>query len=192
MSEQQAKPDNTRIIRRLLLTVIGMFAFGFALVPLYDVFCDLTGFNGRFTDGQAAANTKTVDTSRTVNVQFITRVNQGMPWGFEPEVRSVRIHPGETKVVNFLANNPTGSDMVAQAIPSVAPGEASLYLNKVECFCFNQQPLAAGTKTAMPMQFYLDPEIPKHIHTVTLSYTMYDMTENATPDALAALTKPVN
>lgn len=192
MSAQQGKPDNTRIIRRLLLTVIGMFAFGFALVPLYDVFCDITGFNGRFTDGQAAANMKAVDTTRTVNVQFITRVNQGMPWGFEPEVRSVRIHPGETKVVNFLANNPTSSDMVAQAIPSVAPGEASLYLNKVECFCFNQQPLAAGTNTAMPMQFYLDPEIPDDIHTVTLSYTLYDMTENATPDALAAFVQPVN
>ncbi|CAB0150648.1 Cytochrome c oxidase assembly protein CtaG [Pseudidiomarina piscicola] len=192
MAEQPTKPDNTRIIRRLLLTVVGMFAFGFALVPLYNVFCDITGFNGRFTDGQAAANTRSVDTNRTVNVQFITRVNKGMPWGFEPEVSSVRIHPGETKVVNFLANNPTGQNMIAQAIPSVAPGEASLYLNKVECFCFNQQPLAAESKTAMPMQFYLDPDIPEHIHTVTLSYTMYDMTENATPDALAAIAQPVN
>ncbi|RUO56530.1 cytochrome c oxidase assembly protein [Pseudidiomarina homiensis] len=192
MSERPTQPDNTRIVRRLLLTVVGMFAFGFALVPLYNVFCDITGFNGRFTDGQAAANTKTVDTSRTINVQFITRVNKGMPWGFEPEVQSVRVHPGETKVVNFFAKNLTGKNMVAQAIPSVAPGEASLYLNKVECFCFNQQPLAAGSDTAMPMQFYLDPEIPEHIHTVTLSYTMYDMTENAQPDALAALAQPVN
>ncbi|WP_411360801.1 cytochrome c oxidase assembly protein [Pseudidiomarina sp. YC-516-91] len=187
MSTQPSKPDNLKIIRRLLLTVVCMFAFGFALVPLYEVFCDLTGFNGRFTDGQAAASTKAVDTSRTINVQFVTRVNKGMPWGFEPEVRSVRVHPGETKVVNFLAKNPTGGNMVAQAIPSVAPGEASLYLNKVECFCFNQQPLAAGTETAMPMQFYLDPEIPEDIHTVTLSYTMYDMTQNMTPDALAAI-----
>ncbi|WP_258807542.1 cytochrome c oxidase assembly protein [Pseudidiomarina sp. CB1] len=192
MSERPTQPDNTRIVRRLLLTVVGMFAFGFALVPLYNVFCDITGFNGRFTDGQAAANTKTVDTSRTINVQFITRVNKGMPWGFEPEVQSVRVHPGETKVINFFAKNLTGKNMVAQAIPSVAPGEASLYLNKVECFCFNQQPLAAGSDTAMPMQFYLDPEIPEHIHTVTLSYTMYDMTENAQPDALAALAQPVN
>ncbi|MBY6064026.1 cytochrome c oxidase assembly protein [Pseudidiomarina sediminum] len=192
MSEQPTRPDNTRIVRRLLLTVIGMFAFGFALVPLYDVFCDITGFNGRFTDGQAAANTRSVDTSRTINVQFITRVNQGMPWDFAPEVTSVRVHPGETKVVNFLAKNRTGKNMVAQAIPSVAPGEASLYLNKVECFCFNQQPLAAGDNVAMPMQFYLDPEIPADIHTVTLSYTMYDMTENVTPDALAALMPTTN
>lgn len=192
MSEQPTRPDNTRIVRRLLLTVIGMFAFGFALVPLYDVFCDITGFNGRFTDGQAAANTRSVDTSRTINVQFITRVNKGMPWDFAPEVTSVRVHPGETKVVNFLAKNRTSHNMVAQAIPSVAPGEASLYLNKVECFCFNQQPLAAGDNVAMPMQFYLDPEIPDDIHTVTLSYTMYDMTENVTPDALAALMPAVN
>ncbi len=187
---QNNHSDNTRVVRRLLLVVVGMFCFGFALVPLYDVFCDITGFNGRTKNEQAATNTKTVDESRTINVQFITRVNQGMPWGFEPEVSSVRVHPGETKVVNFLAHNRTQTNMVAQAIPSVAPGEAGLYLNKTECFCFNQQPLAAGAKTAMPMQFYLDPDIPEHIHTLTLSYTMYDMTANATPDSLASFEQP--
>ncbi|PTB90031.1 cytochrome c oxidase assembly protein [Pseudidiomarina aestuarii] len=185
------RPDNGRVVRRLLLTVVCMFAFGYALVPLYEVFCDITGFNGRTKNEQAAANTRAVDTSRTVNVQFITRTNSGMPWGFAPEVKSVRVHPGETKVVNFLANNPTGGNMVAQAIPSVAPGEAALYLNKTECFCFNQQPLKAGAKTAMPMQFYLDPDIPDHIHTLTLSYTLYDMTANATPDVLAQM-QPAN
>src|SRR5690606_2438670 len=118
----------------------------------------------------------------SINVQFITRVNQGMPWDFQPEVKMVRVHPGETKVVNFLVENRTGNNMVAQAIPSVAPGEAGLYLNKTECFCFEQQPLAAGDATAMPMQFYLDPDIPKHIHTLTLQYTLYDITANATPD----------
>ena len=181
------RPDNARVIRRLLFVVVGMFGFGFALVPLYEVFCDITGFNGRTKNEQAMANTRSIDTSRSINVQFITRVNKGMPWGFEPEVKSVRVHPGETKVVNFLARNPTTQNMVAQAIPSVAPGEAGLYLNKTECFCFNQQPLAAGAETAMPMQFYLDPDIPEHIHTLTLSYTMYDMTAHAQPDVLAAI-----
>jgi cytochrome c oxidase assembly protein subunit 11 len=180
------RADNARVVRRLLFVVVGMFGFGFALVPLYEVFCDITGFNGRTKNEQAVANMRSVDTSRTINVQFITRVNKGMPWGFEPEVKSVRVHPGETKVVNFLASNPTGQNMVAQAVPSVAPGEAGLYLNKTECFCFNQQPLAAGADTKMPMQFYLDPDIPDHIHTLTLSYTMYDMTANAQPDVLAS------
>lgn len=190
MSDNQStpnRPDNGRVVKRLLLVVVGMFGFGFALVPLYEVFCEITGFNGRTSSEAAAVNTRAVDTSRSINVQFITRVNQGMPWDFQPEVKSVRVHPGETKVVNFLVENRTGNNMVAQAIPSVAPGEAGLYLNKTECFCFEQQPLAAGDTTAMPMQFYLDPEIPAHIHTLTLQYTLYDITANATPDVLATM-----
>lgn len=190
MSDNQStpnRPDNGRVVKRLLLVVVGMFGFGFALVPLYEVFCEITGFNGRTSNEAAAVNTRAVDTSRSINVQFITRVNQGMPWDFQPEVKMVRVHPGETKVVNFLVENRTGNNMVAQAIPSVAPGEAGLYLNKTECFCFEQQPLAAGDTTAMPMQFYLDPEIPAHIHTLTLQYTLYDITANATPDVLATM-----
>lgn len=184
---QQQRPDNGKIIKRLLLTVAGMFAFGFALVPLYNVFCEVTGFNGRTNNEAVAVTHQTVDKSRTVNVQFITRNAKGIPWKFEPAVKEVKVHPGEVRVVNFLAGNPTSKDMVAQAIPSVAPAEASLYLNKVECFCFNQQPLRAGANTEMPMQFYLDPEIPDHITTLTLSYTLYDMTADATAEALAQL-----
>jgi|TARA_B100001059_G_C17839249_1_gene590737 cytochrome c oxidase assembly protein subunit 11 len=180
-------PDNSKIVKRLLLTVAGMFAFGFALVPLYDAFCEVTGFNGRTNNEPAAVSQHEVDKSRTVRVQFITRTAQGIPWKFEPEIKEVRVHPGEVRVVNFLAANPTSDDMVAQAIPSIAPAEASLYLNKVECFCFNQQPLAAGNDAEMPMQFYIDPEIPDHITTFTLSYTLYDMTANATPESLALL-----
>ena len=186
-SQQSQRPDNSKIVKRLLLTVAGMFAFGFALVPLYDVFCEVTGFSGRTKNEAVAATQQTVDKSRTVNVQFITRNAKGIPWKFEPSVKQVRVHPGEVRVVNFLAGNPTSGDMVAQAIPSVAPAEASLYLNKVECFCFNQQPLKAGDNTEMPMQFYLDPEIPDHITTLTLSYTLYDMTADATAETLAQL-----
>ncbi|AVJ54989.1 cytochrome c oxidase assembly protein [Idiomarina sp. OT37-5b] len=187
MSDSQQRANNATIVKRLLLTVAGMFAFGFALVPLYDVFCEVTGFNGRTKNEAVAAVHQEVDTSRTVTVQFITRNAKGIPWKFEPSVKQVKVHPGEVRVVNFLAGNPTGGDMVAQAIPSVAPAEASLYLNKVECFCFNQQPLAAGDDTEMPMQFYLDPEIPAHITTLTLSYTLYDMTADATAETLAQL-----
>ena len=187
MSEQ--RPNNSILVKRLLLTVAGMFAFGFALVPLYDVFCEVTGFNGRTSNEAAVYKQVEVDESRTIIVQFLTRTAQGIPWKFEPAKKQVTIHPGEVKVVQFLAANPTSSDMVAQAIPSVAPAEASLYLNKVECFCFNQQPLAAGTDTEMPMQFYLDPEIPDHINTLTLSYTLYDMTANTSAEQMAQLLK---
>ncbi len=187
MSDKRA--NNSKIVKRLLLTVAGMFAFGFALVPLYNVFCEVTGFNGRTNNEPAAVSQHEVDKSRTVRVQFITRTAQGIPWKFEPEIKEVRVHPGEVRVVNFLAANPTPDDMVAQAIPSIAPAEASLYLNKVECFCFNQQPLAAGNDAKMPMQFYIDPDIPAHITTFTLSYTLYDMTANTSAEAIAQLLK---
>lgn len=188
MTEQNTqRPDNGRIVKRLLVTVVCMFAFGFALVPIYDVFCDITGFNGRTKNEQAVVSAGEIDKSRVVRVQFITRNNKGMPWDFGPELKEVKVHPGETRVVNFLAHNRTPNNMVAQAIPSVAPGEAALYLNKTECFCFNQQPLQANSDTVMPMQFYLDPDIPEHITTLTLSYTLYDMTANATADVLAQM-----
>lgn len=178
--QKPQRQDNSRVITRLLGSVIIMFAFGFALVPLYEKFCEITGFNGRTSNTAAVANYgMEVDQTRVVTVEFHTRVSRGIPWEFQPEVRSIRVHPGEVKVVNFYVENRTGKDVVAQALPSVSPGEASLYLNKTECFCFEQQPLAAGERAVMPMQFYLDPDLPDHIHRFTLSYMMYDLTDQA-------------
>lgn len=182
MSEQQRpKVDNGKMISRLLVTVVAMFAFGFALVPLYEKFCEVTGFNGRVSNTAAteATDGNRVDTSRLVTIEFHTRVNRGLPWQFESEQRNVKVHPGEVKTVNFTAINRTGRDMTGQALPSVAPSAAAPYLLKTECFCFQNQPLAAGNTAVMPMQFYIDPDIPNHIRTLTLSYMMYDMTEAA-------------
>lgn len=181
MSEQQRqRVDNSKMITRLLATVVAMFAFGFALVPLYEKFCEITGFNGRTSSTAAAtADGNYIDTSRLVTVEFHTRVNRGLPWQFESEVRRMQVHPGETKTVNFTAQNRTSRNMTGQALPSVAPGEAAPYLLKTECFCFQNQPLAAGDTAVMPMQFYLDPDIPNHIRTLTLSYMMYDMSDAA-------------
>ncbi|MCL5051537.1 MAG: cytochrome c oxidase assembly protein [Firmicutes bacterium] len=179
-TQQRPKVDNSKMITRLLVTVVAMFAFGFALVPLYEKFCEITGFNGRTSNTAAAVSEGgLIDTSRLVTVEFHTRVNRGLPWQFESEVRRMQVHPGETKTVNFTAINRTGRNMTGQALPSVAPGEAAPYLLKTECFCFQNQPLAAGDTAVMPMQFYLDPDIPNHIRTLTLSYMMYDMTEAA-------------
>ncbi|RUO81155.1 cytochrome c oxidase assembly protein [Idiomarina tyrosinivorans] len=180
--------NNRKIIFRLLLGVAGMFAFGFALVPLYNAFCDATGFNGRTKNEAVAYTASHVDKSRTVTVQFLTHNAKGMPWQFKPDIKEVHVHPGEVKLVTFYAANPTARRMVAQAVPSIAPAEASLYLNKIECFCFNQQPLAANTDAEMPVQFYLDPEIPEHITTLTLSYTLYDMTADANATTVAQTT----
>lgn len=156
-----------------------MFGFGFALVPLYDVFCDITGINGK-TENQAAVwQDVAVDESRTVTVEFITRTNTGMPWEFRAETRRVKVHPGEINTVSFYVRNPASSEIIAQAIPSVSPGQAALYLNKTECFCFNQQPLQAGQEAWMPMSFYVDANLPQDISYFTLQYTLYDVTARA-------------
>ena len=110
------------------------------LVPLYDVFCDITGLNGKTKDTAASYQSIEVDESRWVTVEFVARTHQSMPWQFEPEVRRIKVDPGALNVINFHAENRSGLAMVGQAVPSVTPGAAAVYLNKTECFCFNQQP----------------------------------------------------
>lgn len=165
------------IVKQLLVVVVGMFCFGFVLVPIYDVFCDITGLNGKTRDKASHYQQVEVDQSRWVTVQFVARTHQQMPWDFSSESRQVKVRPGALTVVNFNALNRSGKFMVGQAVPSVTPGSAAVYLNKTECFCFNQQPLEAGENLIMPMQFYIDPKIPKHISHFTVQYTLYDMTE---------------
>ncbi len=182
MAEQPAhKPaslrSNARVIRWCLAGVVGMFAFGFALVPLYDVFCDITGINGKTSGRYESTEASAVDMNRTVKVQFLAQNGPDMPWVFRPVSRSVEVHPGEATTVNFYAENPTDRDMVGQAVPSLSPSEGTLYFHKTECFCFNQQPLAAGQNTKMPLVFIVDQDLPSHITKLTLSYTLYDQGE---------------
>ena len=176
MNTDVEQPNNTRLVAKLLAVVLGMFGFGFALVPLYDVFCDLTGINGKTSDTAAVYQDVVVDTSRLVTVEFITRNNKGMPWQFDAEVKRVQVHPGEMHQVDFIARNPTNKTTVGQAVPSVSPGTAAIYLNKTECFCFEQQPLQAGEDVVMPMKFYVDPQLPEDIELFTVQYTLYDVT----------------
>ena len=166
-----------RLVVRLATAAVLMFGFGFALVPLYEVFCDITGLNGKnFNEGPAAISS--VDRSRTVKIQFVTVNPADMPWEFRPNERTMRVFPGEDKVTAFYAKNPTPEWMVAQAVPSVTPSEAAPYLHKVNCFCFDRQPLEAGADTEMPLVFVIDPDLPRHISTITLSYALYDLTDN--------------
>jgi cytochrome c oxidase assembly protein subunit 11 len=169
-----AATANSALMKKLLLVCVAMFGFGFALVPLYDVFCSYTGINGK-TDKVAAAVSTKIDTSRSIRVEFLAINDGGLPWHFAPEREAIDMHPGEVKVVNFSAENLTDSDMVAQAVPSVSPGQYAQYFKKIECFCFTQQPLAGHEKKLMPVQFYLDREIPAGVTTVTLSYRMYQL-----------------
>lgn len=179
---------NQKMVLKLVVIVIGMFGFGFALVPLYDVFCDITGINGKTNSTAASYQAIDIDESREVTVEFITRTNTGMPWEFRAETKRIKVHPGELNTVSFYVRNPASSDIVAQAIPSVSPGLAALYLNKTECFCFNQQPLDSGKEAYMPMQFYVDPQIPEDITYFTVQYTLYDVTARA--DGLETKTNP--
>lgn len=166
------------LVGKLLLVTLLMFGFGFALVPLYDVFCEITGINGKTATTPAVLTDAGVDESREVVIEFLARPNKDMPWIFKPEIRRMTVHPGEVHVMNYLAENPTMQLIVGQAVPSVSPGQAALYLHKIECFCFTQQQLAAGANMAMPVQFYVDPALPAQFSTITLNYTLYDVTTN--------------
>jgi cytochrome c oxidase assembly protein subunit 11 len=165
------KPKNTAL--RLVIAAVLMFGFGFALVPLYDIFCEITGINGK-TAGQVERIEQVVDTSRTVTVQFVTTNNAGMPWEFEALQEEIQIHPGEWTQVEFWASNPTANDMVGQAVPSVSPSEAASHVQKTECFCFDQQTLKAGEGRKMPLIFSLNPDLPATVQKVTMSYTIFD------------------
>ena len=171
MSEQGRK--NRSLILVLGGWVAASFAFGYALVPLYDVFCEITGFGGR-TNSEAAVVAEAPDLTRTVRVEFITQTNEYAPWKFAADVPSMEVHPGQLYFATFTAKNLTGDDKVAQAVPSVAPVSASEHFRKLECFCFTSQAFTANEERAMPLQFIVDPDLPEYVDTITLQYTFYD------------------
>ncbi len=173
---QQTAIKDKRLVLRLLGVVVGMFAIGFALVPLYDIYCDITGANGKTAGQYTAADAQVVDLERTVTIQFLTNNNANMPWEFRPIKRILKVHPGELTSTAFYVRNPTDRTIVAQAIPSVTPFHAAEYLHKTECFCFEQQQLAEGEEMNMPLRFIIDPNLPKDVNTLTLSYTIFDVT----------------
>ena len=167
------------LLAKLLAIAAAMFLFAiFVLPPLYDLFCEITGIGGR-TDGQYEAVEVKVDTSRTVEVQFVAANNAEMPWEFYPLEHRVVVYPGESRAVNFFARNTTGEDMIGQAIPNVLPNNAADYFHKTACFCFDNQPLAAGEQAELGLVFILDPDLPENVNTVTLSYTLFDITDRA-------------
>ncbi len=167
---------NKRLVKILILIVFGMFGFGFALVPLYNTFCNVLGINGKTAKVAQSASTA-VDKNREVTMEFIANNASAVPWKFRPSVVRVTLHPGEMKRISYYAENYSDHQMVVQAIPSVSPGIAAKYLRKTECFCFTQQTLKSHEAMNMPLLFHLDPALPKEVKTVTLSYTLYDVTK---------------
>ena len=165
--------SNSKGTKPLVFIVIAMFGFGFALVPLYNIFCDVTGLNGKTGDQVTLADGLQVDTSREIVVEFVSSLNENMPWEFEPMTRSIKVHPGQSTRIDYVARNTTNRSITGQAVPSVAPGLAAQYFQKTECFCFTEQELKAGEEKEMPVIFVVDPEIPDHIEVLTLSYTFF-------------------
>ena len=187
MKTDKAPSKNKTVVTKLSFAVVGMFAFGFALVPLYDVICDITGLNGKTSNlvVQAEAG-EIIDESREITVQFIARESADMGWGFIPSAAQVKVKPGEVNMISYKVTNSSDKVMVGQAIPSVAPNAAAGHLNKVECFCFEEQILQPGESADMPLRFFVDPALSADISKLTLSYTLYDITEKS--DKLKALT----
>ena len=181
METGERQAANTRVVKRLGIAAVAMFGFGFALVPLYDVFCDITGINGKTGRVEIeAALSQEVDKDRLVTVEFLSSVNSELPWEFKPMIRKIKVHPGEVTEVNYFARNKTDTMVAGQAIPSLAPGLAAKYFNKTECFCFTRQTLQANESKEMPLRFIVDPALPEEIRTVSLSYTFFPA-ENEPP-----------
>ena len=178
MRNETSSSSTRKLVLKLFLAVGGMFAFGFALVPLYDVICDITGLNGK-TQGryEAAEAGLTIQEDRKVTVQFTAQNNAGMEWEFRPNVSQVTLSPGEVMVVSYKARNPKSYPMTGQAIPSVAPNAAAAYLSKIECFCFQEQKLEPGEEVDMAIRFFVDEKIPERITKLTLSYSLFDITD---------------
>lgn len=163
---------NSRTLVKLLLVTMGMFGFGFALVPFYYKICEVTGINSG--DEQSLVKNTQVDSSRWVTIEFDANTNPALPWQFRPTQRMLRVHPGQLVQVEYEAINTSDRTMVGQAVPSYGPARAAAFFKKIECFCFTPQTLAAGERRRMPVLFVLDPSMDADLHTVTLSYTFFD------------------
>jgi cytochrome c oxidase assembly protein subunit 11 len=166
------------LVKKLIIAVVGMFAFAFALVPLYDVFCEVTGLNGK-PDMEAAKASSLVDESRMVDVSFITQTKQGVPFSVKAKQFSVAVKPGEMSELVFVAKNLSEYQRVMQAVPSVSPGKAAKYLHKVACFCFDRQPFEPNQEVEFKLVFYVDTELPQDVQELTLSYAIFDISDVA-------------
>lgn len=170
--EPDARRAHHRVVTRLALLAMGMFGFGFAMVPLYSVFCELTGLQGRgVTVDPSASGLAASD--RSVQVRFLATTHSGLPWMFQPLEASKSVRLGELTETQYIAMNPQDEAIAGQATYNVVPPEASLYFVKTECFCFTRQLLEAQESREMPVYFYVQPDLPEHIREITLSYTFY-------------------
>jgi len=181
MDSQGAKKGaNRKLVRALLILTAGSFAFGWALVPLYDVLCRAAGIGNAEAKAGKSVVQEAVDADREITIEFIAVPASVGTFDFQPKVASMRIHPGKLYDTEFLARNLTQSAAVAQAVPSISPTGTAKYFHKTECFCFSPQKFAAGEQRDLPVRFIVDPALPNTVDKLTLAYTVYDTTQSAT------------
>lgn len=170
--------SHTRLVVVLAVVVLGMFGFGFALVPIYNSLCQTLGINGKTNKAPVVYDAKkaVVNKDRDITVEFVATKNSSVDWAFYPKVSRLKVHPGEIARLSFYAENKSKHTMTVQAIPSITPGIAAKYLKKTECFCFTRQTLNGHEAMDMPLLFHIDTDLPADIKTVTLSYTLFDVT----------------
>jgi cytochrome c oxidase assembly protein subunit 11 len=168
------KTNSKYRIAKLFVIPVVMFGFGYLMVPLYDVFCDITGLNGKTgVITTAAASRQETSEDRLIKVEFMSSVNETGPWEFRPDQTSMMVNPGRSYTASYTAKNMLDKDVVSQSVPSVAPSKVAEYFNKTECFCFTEQAFKANEKRSMPLTFIIDPDVPEDVDTVTLSYTLF-------------------
>ena len=181
MSGADQTPARHRgLVFKLSLFVAGSFAFGFALVPLYDVLCSITGLGNQKSLTRAyAQGVEAVDQQRLVTVDFIANLPSVGNWEFRPVTKSLRVHPGQLYEADFFAHNLTGHDTTAQAVPDIVPSKLAAWFHKTECFCFSPQTFRRGEPRLMPVRFFVDPALPSYVEHLTLAYTFYDVPDRA-------------
>jgi cytochrome c oxidase assembly protein subunit 11 len=166
--------QNRTVLKKLVITTVVMFGFGYALIPFYKKICEAYGIS----KDRVASNTQ-VDPTRSVTIEFDANVNQALPWRFEPMTTKLDVHPGEVKRVMYRVVNTTDRTIVGQAIPSYGPARAAQYFQKIECFCFTQQTLKPGETRMMPVQFVVQNDLPRDVPIITLSYTFFEPPKHA-------------
>jgi cytochrome c oxidase assembly protein subunit 11 len=173
-------PETKRANRKLLFKLLGFsagaFAFGYALIPLYDVLCDVTGYGNERRLAEKSVIDVRPDKTREITVEFLAELPSNGNFEFRPVVASMKVHPGQLYTADFIAKNLTGRDTVAQAVPAIAPTKVAPFFHKTECFCFTPQAFKRGEERALPVRFVIDPAIPAYVDRLTLAYTFYDET----------------
>jgi cytochrome c oxidase assembly protein subunit 11 len=180
MSEVKSS-SNRRVAGKLLVVVLAMFGFGFALVPLYDIICDITGYGGKLEQGAVGQSLASeVDESRLVTVEFVASVNNRAGWDFRPAVAKMQVHPGQLYTTSYFATNRLDERVIGQASYNLAPGKAARHFAKPDCFCFTEQAFAPREARELPVTFFVNPSLPREVETVTLSYTFFDVSDRRT------------